>query len=326
MAPTSAVRSAPFLPPRIPFSSMTFFLTAPFLPRRSSFSFSPALNPDPRNSPVLDPKDQALLLDPPGSALDFGRHHGHGGHGSHHVSGGTPPMPAHVPWLRKTEYISRDSSAPAPRPAAADMFVLIFLCPSPLQIQMTQTFSVLRQSKLSERNGGHIARVATRLHREFFRGGTQRRTTRLTATPNQTASARRRGVRGPSRCGRVGERVRSVPVQRAARRARARGALHFCGCLFQRAVIVFSCRSSWMIPGWTVRLCAPWSRMAITSSRTISQRKTTPPNNSKIREQTHAVSSLYKKRKRCVSHPNLLRSRIHTNLGGIPSHPTGTGD
>ncbi|KAH9976064.1 RNA polymerase II-associated [Russula compacta] len=80
-----------------------------------------ALNPDPRNSPVLDPKDQALLLDPPGSAVDFGRHHGHGGHGGHHTSGVTPPMPAHVPWLRKTEYISRDSSAPAPRPAAADI-------------------------------------------------------------------------------------------------------------------------------------------------------------------------------------------------------------
>ncbi|KAI9444483.1 Paf1-domain-containing protein [Lactarius indigo] len=56
-----------------------------------------ALNPDPRNPPLLDPKDQALLLDPTSGPADF----------------------AHVSWLRKTEYISRDSSAPAHRAAAA---------------------------------------------------------------------------------------------------------------------------------------------------------------------------------------------------------------
>jgi RNA polymerase II-associated factor 1 len=33
-------------------------------------------------------------------------------------------MSANVSWLRKTEYISRDSSAPSHRPAAADMFVI----------------------------------------------------------------------------------------------------------------------------------------------------------------------------------------------------------
>ncbi|KAH9967541.1 RNA polymerase II-associated [Russula dissimulans] len=75
-----------------------------------------ALNPDPRNPPLLDPKDQALLLDPTGSSADFGRHLGHGNH-----AGGTPPTPANVSWLRKTEYISRDSSAPTPRAAAADI-------------------------------------------------------------------------------------------------------------------------------------------------------------------------------------------------------------
>jgi hypothetical protein len=80
----------------------------------------PALNPDPRNPPLLDLKDQALLLDPAGSTADFGRHYGHG----HHV--GTPPVTPHVSWLRKTEYISRDGSAPAPRAAAADMFVPSF--------------------------------------------------------------------------------------------------------------------------------------------------------------------------------------------------------
>jgi RNA polymerase II-associated factor 1 len=82
-----------------------------------------ALNPDPRNTPLLDPKDQALLLDPTGGTPDFGRHYGHGHHSG---AGGTPPVTPHVSWLRKTEYISRDSSAPAPRPAAADMFVLSF--------------------------------------------------------------------------------------------------------------------------------------------------------------------------------------------------------
>ena len=88
------------------------------------FVFRPfaALNPDPRDPPILDPKDQALLLDPGSSAPDYGRLHGHGLHGS-----GTPPMSANVSWLRKTEYISRDSSAPSPRPAAADMFVITSL-------------------------------------------------------------------------------------------------------------------------------------------------------------------------------------------------------
>src|SRR5712691_489113 len=61
------------------------------------------LNPDPRNLPLLDPKDQALLLDPAGGGLDFGRLHGH-------HAGGTPPVAANVSWLRKTEYISRDST------------------------------------------------------------------------------------------------------------------------------------------------------------------------------------------------------------------------
>ncbi|KAI0306111.1 RNA polymerase II-associated [Multifurca ochricompacta] len=74
-----------------------------------------ALNPDPRNPPPLDPKDQALLLDPSNSTADFGRHH------VHHHAGGTPPVATHVSWLRKTEYISRDSSAPTTRTSAADI-------------------------------------------------------------------------------------------------------------------------------------------------------------------------------------------------------------
>ncbi|KAF8268695.1 Paf1-domain-containing protein [Lactarius quietus] len=73
-----------------------------------------ALNPDPRNPPILDPKDQALLLDPSGGPTDFGRHSGN----HHNHSSGTPPVAAHVSWLRKTEYISRDSSSPAMRAAS----------------------------------------------------------------------------------------------------------------------------------------------------------------------------------------------------------------
>ncbi|KAN0138192.1 RNA polymerase II-associated [Lactarius tabidus] len=73
-----------------------------------------ALNPDPRNPPILDPKDQALLLDPTGGPADFGRH----SCANHNHSSGTPPVAAHVSWLRKTEYISRDSSSPAARAAS----------------------------------------------------------------------------------------------------------------------------------------------------------------------------------------------------------------
>ncbi|GJE90311.1 RNA polymerase II-associated protein [Phanerochaete sordida] len=60
------------------------------------------LNPDPNNLPVLDPKDQFLLLDPSAS---FGTHANHAASGS-----GTSTPSQHVTWLRKTEYLSRDSS------------------------------------------------------------------------------------------------------------------------------------------------------------------------------------------------------------------------
>ncbi|KAG6902582.1 hypothetical protein C0995_014589 [Termitomyces sp. Mi166 len=56
------------------------------------------LNPDPQNLPLLDPKDAFLLGD-----LTHSGSHVNGSSGS-----GTPL--AHVPWLRKTEYISRESS------------------------------------------------------------------------------------------------------------------------------------------------------------------------------------------------------------------------
>ncbi|KAJ7656300.1 RNA polymerase II-associated protein [Mycena polygramma] len=58
------------------------------------------LNPDPDDLPVLDPEDAALLAELAPSAPTFGN--------SQMPSGPSTPLPAHVPWLRKTEYISRE--------------------------------------------------------------------------------------------------------------------------------------------------------------------------------------------------------------------------
>jgi hypothetical protein len=93
---------------------------------------------------------------------------------------------------------------------------------SPVTPKLTHTLPISK----NERCSGHITRGATRVHRELIRCGAQRRAARHTAAPDQTASARRRDVRGFPRRGRVGERIRLVPVQRTARRARARGALY----------------------------------------------------------------------------------------------------
>lgn len=61
-------------------------------------NFEPALNPDPQNLPPLDPRDRFLLEDPSSSTKA-------------HTSGGpSTPLPQHVAWLRKTEYISREST------------------------------------------------------------------------------------------------------------------------------------------------------------------------------------------------------------------------
>ncbi|KAJ7091503.1 RNA polymerase II-associated protein [Mycena belliarum] len=59
------------------------------------------LNPRESDLPLLDPEDAALLeeLAPAPAAFN--------GHG-HAPSGPSTPLPAHVPWLRKTEYISRE--------------------------------------------------------------------------------------------------------------------------------------------------------------------------------------------------------------------------
>jgi RNA polymerase II-associated factor 1 len=58
-----------------------------------------ALNPDPGNLPKLDPKDAFLLGDPSLSSAPYVN--------GTPTSGPSTPM-AHVPWLRKTEYISRE--------------------------------------------------------------------------------------------------------------------------------------------------------------------------------------------------------------------------
>lgn len=62
-----------------------------------------ALNPDPENLPPLDPKDRFLLGDPSANSAPFTN-------GAAPVSGSgtSTPLPAHVPWLRKTEYLSRE--------------------------------------------------------------------------------------------------------------------------------------------------------------------------------------------------------------------------
>jgi RNA polymerase II-associated factor 1 len=58
-----------------------------------------ALNPDPENLPKLDPKDAFLLGDPSSSSAPY----------INGASSSSPSTPlAHVPWLRKTEYISRE--------------------------------------------------------------------------------------------------------------------------------------------------------------------------------------------------------------------------
>jgi RNA polymerase II-associated factor 1 len=58
------------------------------------------LNPDPYDLPVLDPEDAALLAELAPATPAFGN--------SQLASGPSTPLPAHVPWLRKTEYISRE--------------------------------------------------------------------------------------------------------------------------------------------------------------------------------------------------------------------------
>ncbi|KIJ20686.1 hypothetical protein PAXINDRAFT_66143 [Paxillus involutus ATCC 200175] len=62
-----------------------------------------ALNPDPHNLPQLDPKDRFLLGDPSANSTTYTN-----GVAPASASGSSTPLPAHVSWLRKTEYLSRE--------------------------------------------------------------------------------------------------------------------------------------------------------------------------------------------------------------------------
>lgn len=64
------------------------------------------LNPDPNNLPKLDPKDQFLLSDPASSTPFLGN-----GHASGPMPSSSQPVMPHVPWLRRTEYLSREGGA-----------------------------------------------------------------------------------------------------------------------------------------------------------------------------------------------------------------------
>ncbi|KAG9312642.1 RNA polymerase II-associated [Chiua virens] len=62
-----------------------------------------SLNPDPENLPPLDPKDRFLLGDPSTNSAPYTN-----GVAAASGSGTSAPLPVHVPWLRKTEYLSKE--------------------------------------------------------------------------------------------------------------------------------------------------------------------------------------------------------------------------
>src|ERR1700733_1009609 len=81
-----------------------------FAPVTLSYKFTNGLpqelNPDPKNPPTLDPKDLFLLDDLPVSHVNEGRSE----------AGSSTPAVTHVPWLRKTEYLSRERVQRYPAP------------------------------------------------------------------------------------------------------------------------------------------------------------------------------------------------------------------
>ncbi|KAH7885866.1 RNA polymerase II-associated [Phlebopus sp. FC_14] len=68
-----------------------------------------ALNPDPDNLPPLDPKDRLLLGDSSASSAPYTN-----GVTPISSSASSTPLPVHVPWLRKTEYLSREGVQRSP--------------------------------------------------------------------------------------------------------------------------------------------------------------------------------------------------------------------
>ncbi|KAF8637578.1 hypothetical protein AX17_002647 [Amanita inopinata Kibby_2008] len=97
-----------------------------------------ALNPDLENLPKLDPKDAYLLGDPSSSTAPYVN-----GQSGPSVSGPSTPL-THVPWLRKTEYISREGvqrSSNVHEP----------------KLNMTQTIDVSRTAQLRDIEASFIA-------------------------------------------------------------------------------------------------------------------------------------------------------------------------
>ena len=78
-----------------------------------------ALNPDAENLPAIDPKDRLFIGDPSTPAPST--------NGGHSGPSSVPSTPAttQVPWLRKTEYISREGSQ---RSSAQEAYVFASSC------------------------------------------------------------------------------------------------------------------------------------------------------------------------------------------------------
>ena len=85
---------------QVRFSSFYIILRFLFI---GQFDILIGLNPDPKDLPEFDPKDDFLLADPPSSTGAYPINGSQSG-----LINGHPTPLAHVPWLRKTEYISRE--------------------------------------------------------------------------------------------------------------------------------------------------------------------------------------------------------------------------
>lgn len=110
------------------------------------------LNPDPHNLPKLDPKDAFLLADPSSSTGVFAN-------GSSTPASGTQLAP--VAWLRKTEYISRESSQ---RSSLQEAYVLFRSHPQPQKFNIfhrkhiaSATVDVSRNAQLRDVEASFVA-------------------------------------------------------------------------------------------------------------------------------------------------------------------------
>ena len=88
-------------------------------PERVVLNFPTALNPDPKNLPKLDPKDQLLLGDSTGSSLFVN---------SSTAGSSTPHAVPTVTWLRKTEYITSKEGGTRSSSSQDQCVSLIVVC------------------------------------------------------------------------------------------------------------------------------------------------------------------------------------------------------